>query len=230
MTMPSTSPATGSKRNLTPIIVPIITLVVGAGLGYGWSMRAPAGTTAGVAGMTSKETRACYDEVTKKLELAGILQPEREMRSMGGEVKSVSGNTVMLTVSNLSRSPLADPTPEVRTVTVPADLKITLRKDRDEMEFYKEQQAFQEARFKRAENPEDEAEGVQLTPPMPFTETTITMADVKPGMRVTVSAETDIFRAESFTATTFAAMEQVVRGEGGPDGGRPPRELPPDGI
>jgi len=202
MTVPSPVPST--KRNFTPFIVPLVTLVVGAGVGYGWATRTPSGAP---SSLSPAELRTCYDEATKTLTTAGVIEPDAEQRSFTGTIRSVSGNTVTLAVEQLSRNPLAEKTPEVRMVTIAADTKLTLRVMREENEYFMEQRDYQDALFAAAEGNAD-ADLSTVIPPSPYKESVITLADVKEGMTVSVTADMDILRAEAFTALEFSVIEQ----------------------
>lgn len=215
---------------LPKIVVPAIAAIVGVGIGYGWAMKG----SVGAPGAAQKDMTACYEDATKKLMDAGIIMPDNEVRSITGTVQAISGNTVTLAVPSLNRNPLSEPTPTTRTITIADGTMVTLRKERNMDEFMKEVDAYQKAMFERSESqtgPEGAASAPakEIAPPQQYTETTITLSDIKVGMRVTVSAEADILRAEQITATSFSVIERAMEdADSLPPGAAPEMQGPSD--
>jgi hypothetical protein len=98
---------------------------------------------------------------------------------ISGKVVSVSGNTLTIAAENPFKPG------ETKSVTVQADASTTVERQiaRDPAVVAKEQAAFQ------AEMQSFKAGGTPLTPPLPFTLKTITLADIKAGERVSVQPQ-----------------------------------------
>ena len=188
---PVTRPG-GSKAGLLGLLGLVVGLVAGYGAG-----RVSTGTPVNPLSTSKGGYQEGYDAAHKKLLASGLVpQIQSDVRTLSGTVKAVDGNTLTLDVEYHPLDPLDETTyPTERVVTVGKDAKITQVDAKDPAQFQAEMQAFQQAI----------AKGEQATtPPSQIVEKAISLADLKPGDTVMVTADEAILSASSFTAISVA--------------------------
>jgi hypothetical protein len=172
-----------------------------------------AGSTLGSKSLTgSCNDKAVRADITKKLTEAGLIPAVMPIMSLSGKVTAIDENRVTVEVPNQNRNPLEESTPKVRVVTIADGAVITLLKSVSPKDFLKAQQAYEKkqteymAAVGKGENP------LPPSPPSGFIEEDIKLSDLKAGMTVTVTAESDITSATSFAAKRILAREDIVSG------------------
>jgi len=158
----------------------VVALVVGGAVGY---------VTAGY-------------QYSDKLEMAKTAFPSQPtMQIVSGTIQSISGNTITIQTPP-SINPFED-LPTVREVTVTSETKILKSEPKEPAVFQKEVEAYQKAMSASASKPGEQAPaaGANLPiPPQPFTETELSISDLKTGDMITVDAGKDVKTATSFDA------------------------------
>ncbi len=164
-------------------------LAVGFVAGYG-AGRVSTGTPINPLSVGKGGYEEGYAAAAKKLADSGLVPPApTEARSLSGLVKSSTGNLLVFEADLNSSNPLiAINAPKERRVTVSAATKI-----------YRLVPKTPEEIAAATTTPFDE-NGRPLPPPSLMRQEAITLADIKPGEYVTVTAENDVLRAETFVA------------------------------
>lgn len=156
----------------------IIGLVIGVALGYLW----------GATGVT-----ASY---AAKIEAVNKLFPiPAQIFSVTGKVKQVTSSSIVLEGVAVSSNPFAGDFPTTREVVITNTTKITRMTSKDARTLQSEMAEFQ----KKLQESKGRFVG---TPPAPFGQVDIQLADIKVGDMVIASAAGDILKAASFPATT----------------------------
>jgi hypothetical protein len=142
---------------------------------------------------------AGYEAAKKKIEDSGIVPPtSAQVLAVSGSVTAVSGNSVTINANPVSINPLEDQGPSIRVITVTSTTEINIKV------------ALTNAEFQTAlgQFTKDSAAGKQVAPPDPFRTVKGSLSDIKVGMIITATAETDVRDAESITATNIDAVKQ----------------------
>ncbi len=213
-TPPGPAPA-GSSAGMKLGLVLIGGLLVGGVVGYG-AGRATTGAPIIPSGSGSKGGSYAegYAAAEKKLVDAGIIPSAAiEIRNVFGTVTSVGDASLVIETSLRSPNPLDDRQPPAsRAVTVTSETKIVRQTAKDSAEFQAEMRAFQEAA--------DPSKPF----PQPFDIETITLADIKAGDTVSVTADHDIFTEAAFDAVEISVTSNAAAAVGGQ---APPPPPPP---
>lgn len=172
------------------IITAAIASVAGYALGY------PLGYSRGGQAVT--------DSYAAKIAALSKLFPlPSEIHSLGGRVKSVNATGLAFETVPVTQNPFAESFPAVREVAVTGATKITRTENKSPAVFQAEMAAYQKQVRNNAvpTGIAGTAPPVILPPPEPFGEINIKLSDIKTGDTVTVTADKDILRAASFSAT-----------------------------
>ncbi|HUX36146.1 MAG TPA: hypothetical protein VMV71_03900, partial [Candidatus Paceibacterota bacterium] len=186
----------------TTIIGIVLALIVGVAIGY---------------------FGAGYEYSAQLNKAKEAFPPIPVMNSVSGTIQSISGNTITLQTP-LSGNPFEN-LPTVRQITVTDSTKLVKSEPVDPKAFQREMAAYQTAVQKAQKAPVSSSSTVPSmanmpTPPQLFTETAISISDLKAGDSITVDAGKDIT-----TSTSFDAVKITL---GSPAGiGMPP---PPTGV
>ena len=162
----------------------VVALIVALAGGYFW------GYARGGAAVT-----ASY---APKIVTVGRLFPAAPTStlSLSGQVAAINGSVITLDANPPTQNPFAvEDFPTVRTVTITSSTAIIKTEQTAPAEFQKEMQVY-----------EKQMTGASVPPPSPFTETSTTLSDITVGNVVTVTADSDIMSAPSFTATAIQAQ------------------------
>ncbi len=172
--------------NFKHIIAPLVALIIGLGAGFITQMTVTAQRDQQIAYLQSQVEHA-----------KRFFPPEQSAVSdLSGTIKSVSGNSIALDVSapNFYQN-----VPLLRTVRITNRTTIIKFEQKDSTTFRNEYADFQK---KTARLPTGPGSGVQLVPPNPFRQTVGTLADLKAGQSVSVTANENIATKESFDAAS----------------------------
>jgi hypothetical protein len=135
-----------------------------------------------------------YDAARKKLEDSHILPPSlTSATSLNGTIKSIGADSITIDVLTTSANPLDElKVPVSRKVTIAADTKFTRMTQKSPEQLQKDFDQYQK---------DIAATKSGATPPSPVTIETLTLVDLKVGDTVNVTADHDILKETSFTAT-----------------------------
>jgi hypothetical protein len=215
MPTPPGPAAAGSSAGMKLGLVLIGGLLVGGVVGYG-AGRATTGSplipsSGGSKGGSYAEGYAAAEQ---KLKDAGVIPSAAiEVRNIFGAVTSVGDASLVMETNLRSPNPLDERQPPTsRTVNVTSETKIVRQTAKDPAEFRAEMEAFQQA-----------ADPTKPFP-QPFNVETITLADIKAGDQVSVTADHDIFGEASFDATEINVASNAAAAVGGQ---APPPPPPP---
>lgn len=169
------------------VIAPLVTLVIGFGVGF---------FTQKMTVTDKRDQEISY--LRSQIEKAKRFFPPEQaaVDTLSGTIKSVSGSSFVLDVS------LPNPfqnVPLLRTVRVTDKTTIVKFEQKDSATFRTEYLAFEK---KTAKLPTGPGSGIQLVPPSPFRQVSGTIADLKAGRSVVVTANEDIATKESFDAVS----------------------------
>lgn len=207
-------------------IIVFMVLAFGAGMGLGVNMKFPSSSTVSNAPITKNQEntyQAGWDAAKKRLERNGMLFPAgMEIKSLQGTIASISGNKISIknaTTINI----LADPSLDDRTVQIGTSTKIYTFTMKDQAQFQKEYEAYQEKVQKNFQN------GVEsdpaLVPPSPQIRKDLSLADLKVGQVITVTSEESIGEKREFTASIINVNPSIEPAN--PVGKVPPVPTPP---
>ncbi|HSD12564.1 MAG TPA: hypothetical protein VLC10_03320 [Patescibacteria group bacterium] len=206
--MPQKPPAAMASKN-PAIVMSLAALVVGAAAGYfaGVPQRKVSyeagyrdGTAAGVA------------QTKKMLADAVVMPKEPEMKVLDGIVKAIGTDTLTIETHIQPTDPFGAPIPATRTVRLSSTTKITASAEKDPEVLKKEMEAFrtaQAAALRPAEAGDTNGTTPEAAPvpiPSPTEEKEIALAKITVGSAVSVTAESDILRAESIDATSVRVI------------------------
>lgn len=120
-----------------------------------------------------------------------------DIRTVTGTVKSISGNTLVLSVlPQTMGSNIAE-----RTVSIDSSTKVVQEIQKTSAVFQKEVNAFMKKMNAGDSN------GSSPTPPTPFIEKTASMSDLTAGMNVVVSTNENVKNKASFVATKISIVD-----------------------
>ena len=126
-----------------------------------------------------------------------------EIRALSGAIQEIKNNTIFLK-SGASSNPFEE-LPSVREVVVTDNTKIIKQEPKDPKLLQKEMTDYQKT-FEEAQK-EPSATTIFPTPPMPFVEEEITIAELKVGDQITVEANENIKTATRFEATRIVLQQ-----------------------
>jgi hypothetical protein len=152
----------------------------------------------------SNTFQAGWDAAKKRLaETNFVPMVERgEVSSIFGTVKAINGNKITLTIRPLE--PLANPALDERIITVDSNTKISGTEQKDPQTWQKEMEDFQKNMQERMDN--KDLAGQRLEPPTPtYEKKEITLASIKTGDIITVTAKENIKDKKEFIATEISA-------------------------
>ena len=125
-----------------------------------------------------------------------------EIKSVDGEVKQIQDNKISLKIRPLE--PLADPDLDNRIVEVDQNTKIYKLVEKDQAQYQKEMEEFNRRMEEQMKNPEAVTELV--VPPEPYNKEEISLADIKVGQRIAVSAQENIKDKKQFKAVEITVQ------------------------
>jgi len=177
--------------NAKTILIPVVTLLVGIGLGFS-------------LGQLIGELHDRQQVEAELQRLRGIIKEfwpiEPVILSLSGQVLEVRANSLLIETPLLH--PLLEDLPTIREVVVADDTRLVKRVEKDPEVLAREMEEFmrleEELRALIEAGIEPEEWPVF---PEPFLEVEITLNEIEPGNRVSVEADKDIKWAERFTAT-----------------------------
>lgn len=161
-------------------------------------------------------------DAASKMEESGLLPPTLETKTVTGTVVSIDASSMVLEVPQLVRNPLDTPAPTTRTVRLSSTTKYTELVPKSPEEVRKEIEAFTPPK-------PGEENAVPPAPPSPFTTKSLKLSDIAAGAMVSVTATTDILRAETFDAAEVQLVQRPNAQAGAPvtpDAGIPPAAAP----
>lgn len=175
----------------------LLGLLIGAVTGYGAgrvSTGTPLNPLSGSGETRSGSYQQGYDAARKKIEDAHLFPPTpTEALKLTGAVKSVGTDSLTVNVALGTMNPLDEiKAPAERKVAVTKDTKLSRQAPKSPTEMQKDFEAFQKAVLEGA---------LPSAPPSSFKTEPITLADIKAGDTVTLTAGHDILNEASFTAT-----------------------------
>ncbi len=133
-----------------------------------------------------------------KQAVADYLPPSTQTAtSLDGTVVSVGEGRMIVRVGSVSLNPLDPKGPAQRTVLVDSSTQMEEIASKTSAQLSKERQEYQQA----------VDGGKAANPPAPYTTKKLTVKDFSEGDRVRVSANSDIYFAESFTATEIQRLK-----------------------
>ena len=161
-------------------------------VGYAWGASRIGALSIGAGGSYDTGFAAGMSAARKKLEDSHIIPPSpATVTSISGTVKSVDTDRFVIAAFPVSMNPLDAPGPAERTSVVNGQTQITEHVPMTPDEQTAAMKLFQD----------NMRAGKPGTPPMPFTEKTATVNDLKISMTVTVTAASDIKTAGTVNAT-----------------------------
>ena len=192
-----------SKKLINTIII-ILVFVIGLILGI---IIRPKQSSAPVGSQNTYQ--AGWNAAEQKLAQSGMvpgLDSNIPIKSISGTVEKIDGNK--LTVKIVPLDPLADPSTLERTVDVDNSTQFFQMVQKDPQEYQQEMAAFQktmqsqtQAQTSNTANKTNSAQPQTATPPMPFDKKQISLSDLKAGMQISITSNSDIKTAQEFTAT-----------------------------
>jgi len=129
-----------------------------------------------------------------------------EIRTLSGAIQEIKNNTIFLK-SGASSNPFEE-LPQVREVVVTENTKIIKQKPKDSKLLQEEMADYQKALEEAQKEPS--ATTVFPTPPMPFAEEEITIADLKVGDQITVEANENIKTKTRFEASRIILQQSPI--------------------
>jgi len=179
-------------KKISVVLSVVVALVLGLAGGYFW------GYARGGAAVTTSYA-------PKIAALATFFPPAPSSTlSLSGQVESINGSIVTINARPFTRNPFAAGGFLVsREATVTSATKITKQAQIDPTVFRQEIQAYNMTR------PSGPSSTTAIALPTPFTETNISLSDIKVGDMIAVTASSNIMSAASFTATTVQDETQL---------------------
>ncbi len=134
--------------------------------------------------------KAGYQAAREKFAAVAPLPAGIAITAISGTIKSINGQQIVVTATNLDTDPYIDGVSNDRTIIVTASTTLMQRTF-----LSAEEQARQMDRWTKS------ADRDKTAPPSPFTEKPLKLSDLKVGQTVAVMANEDIRLKESFNAT-----------------------------
>lgn len=199
----------------------LLGLAVGFLVGYGTG-RVSTGTPINPLSDQKGGYEAGYQAAAQKAADAGILPPAQETAlGLDGTVMAVGDDRLTIEADLRSFDPLGlKNLPKERVVTITSSTTIVRLEAKSAEEFEADQRAFNEA----LADYRPDAEGATLppAPPSNYTETKISLADIRVGDLVTVIAAADILSSASFEAVNVVVLPASPAGEASANSAAPP--------
>ncbi len=196
------------QAKASAIVIPVVALLIGGGIGY----VVGAGMDDGAYERGYAQAQQDVRERIAEAPLSGIIAGQ-ETLMVSGSITAINGDVVTISSSTRNPDPTSAPFPSTRRVRISSETSLTLSTEKAPEVFTAESNAFFAAlQAAGGIGPDDEPMPLP-TPPLPYTLTEITLADLVVGMTVSATAASDIARAESFDAisvTASLAPEPVV--------------------
>lgn len=127
-----------------------------------------------------------------------------EIRQLYGEIKEINGDKITLKIRPLE--PLADVSLDTRTVVVDKTTKIYSLEMKDSKEYLAEMAAYN----KKIQPINSTAPFTPIAPPDGFKKSEISLADLKVGQMINVTAENNIKTIKEFTALEISYNQLVA--------------------
>lgn len=156
------------------------------------------------AGIAQSRASAQLQKMQAQIDRAKKFFPvfPQETRTLSGTVKEVNAGGHIVTVEVPAIGPF-DESPVMRKAMIGPDTKITRAEPKDQATFQRELADFQKAVRAQSGKPGFHP----LAPPDPFREIAGIIADLRPGARITVTADENIRDKEEFTATAIRIFD-----------------------
>jgi hypothetical protein len=140
-----------------------------------------------------------------KLRLTDSALPElnkenKEIDSLSGEIQEINGDKITLKIRPLV--PLADESLDTRIIIIDSATKIYSLKMGDSQEYRAEMKEFNKKMLAGSPEP--------ITPPEMFKKSEISLADLKVGQMISVTAGTDIKEIKEFTALEISYRQSEI--------------------
>ena len=190
-----------SKKILIHIVAIIVILAIGIFVGTKIPRK-----IATPSGNQSNSFQAGWDAAKERLKqspmIGTMFHVDAEIKNVNGTIQKIDGNKLTVKINPLE--PLADPSLDTRIITVDSNTRISLAVPKNQAQFQKEMQDFNN----KMKNQTTQAEPSQLiTPPSPFENKEIKLADLKEGQQISVATSEDIKDKKEFTAIQIDAQE-----------------------
>jgi len=178
-----------------------------------------------LVGGTIGYVSAGYQYAAKLAKIQSAFPSPAIMTSVVGTIQGVSGNTI--TLKSSSMDPFEN-IPTVRTITVTNATKIVKNESKDMKVFAQEMDVYQKSVLKpvSASASTSPAAAGMITPPLPFTEATVSISDLKVGDMITVDAGKDVKTQASFEAVKISLMTTAPSAAAIPTGAAPTAAVP----
>lgn len=123
--------------------------------------------------------------------------PTQSATTLNATIVEVRTDAIVIGSVSASANPLDQQGPRERTVTVTGETAVSEITPKTSAQIAQAEKAYQGAI----------AAGKSATPPTPFAVAPLKLEDLKPGDRVRVSANEDIYLSSTFTATTVERLK-----------------------
>jgi len=152
--------------------------------------------------------QAGWEAAKKRLAESGFMPMagDMEIKTIDGEILEKGKDSITLKIFPLE--PLADPNLDNRTVKLDSNTKIYKFINKDQEQYRKEMEAFDEKNKEVMENPESAPGSLPLYPEL-FIKEEIDLAELQIGRRVTVQSADDIKDKKEFIAAEISAQEAL---------------------
>ncbi|MEY4744374.1 MAG: hypothetical protein RL272_319 [Candidatus Parcubacteria bacterium] len=206
MPLPNQPSPTQTKN--PAVIMTLIALVIGAGAGYmaASGPQRKAGYDAGYADGTAAGVAQAKKTITAVVDIKN----DPVLKEVDGIVKSIGNGVLTIETHLQSADPFAAPVPTTRTVRLASSTKLTVSMEKKPEDLQKEMEAYrksQEAALAPvADLTNAPAPAARPAVPSPTSEETITIDKITVGSAVVVTAENDVFRAETIDATSVRVI------------------------
>ncbi|MFA6995582.1 MAG: hypothetical protein WC249_04260 [Patescibacteria group bacterium] len=162
--------------------------------------------------------QAGYDAAKKRLADSGFVPMMNfEVKNVSGKVTAVKNKAITLKIRPLE--PLADPSLDVRTVTVDANTKIYISEQKDQALYQKEMADFNkkmQAQIKNMPKPGETptasiTPSAPIMPPEPMVKKEASLTDIKVGAMINIVAvDKDIKNSGTFVAAEITLQSSPV--------------------
>lgn len=203
------------------IIISLVVALVFFVFGYfvGGTRLSPVGQSASVQLAQGDNTyQAGYDAAKKRLAESGFAPMSNlEVKNISGEVTAVKNKAITLKIRPLE--PLADPSLDVRIVTVDSNTKVYISEQKDRVLYQKEMADFNKKMQEQIKNLPQPGETptaprtptAPIMPPEPMVKKEASLADIKVGAMINVVAvDKDIKNAKTFVAAEITIQSSPV--------------------
>ena len=186
------------KKILAGTVIAIVFLGLGIFIGTKFSKKAVPQCATPKIGDTY---RAGWDAAKERVQayFGTTLIDTIEVKNVYGTIQKIDDNKLKVKIHPVE--PLADPDLDIRIITVDANTKVSLAVQKDQAQYQKEFQDFQN---KMKQSP---TQTNYLQQPAPFDSKAIALSDLKENQQITVTASENIKDKKEFTATQIDAQE-----------------------